>query len=111
MRVNTPAARVLSRFCRHMVLALLWLDATALVARAHGGMAGPDELGPPLFTSVALAFVCYWAVILWPSYKSRNPDTPSRKTKIGRSRKARKPARKATIPRQTGSLRQAGGDS
>ena len=49
----------------------LGLVATASLAHAHGGMAGPDELGPPLFTSAALAFVCYWVVILWPASKKR----------------------------------------
>src|SRR5215469_911860 len=39
---------------------------------AHGGMAGPGELGQPLGASIALAFVCYWAVILWPSRRSNN---------------------------------------
>ena len=46
-----------------------WILASASVGFAHGGMAGPDELGRPLGLSVAIAFVCYWAVILWPSRK------------------------------------------
>jgi hypothetical protein len=55
---------------------LLWLMGTPAVALAHGGMAAPDELGPPLFTSLALGFVCYWLVILWPSSK-RKDDAPT----------------------------------
>jgi hypothetical protein len=54
------------------------LLASASIAHAHGGMAGPDEIGPPLFTSFALGFVCYWLVILWPS--SRSKDDPRANT-------------------------------
>jgi hypothetical protein len=35
-------------------------------------MASADELGRPLGVSIALAFVCYWAVMLWPSRKGGN---------------------------------------
>ena len=65
---------------------LLWLMGTRAIAHAHGGMAGADELGPPLFTSVALGLVCYWLVILWPSSK-RNDDKP---TAAGRPSRARR---------------------
>ena len=43
--------------------------ASASMAFAHGGMASPDELGQPLALAGALAFVSYWAVMLWPSRK------------------------------------------
>ena len=46
-----------------------WILASASVGFAHGGMAGPDELGRPLGVSIAIAFVCYWAVMLWPARK------------------------------------------
>ena len=46
-----------------------WILASASVGFAHGGMAGPDELGRPLGLSIAIAFVCYWVVMLWPSRK------------------------------------------
>ena len=52
------------------------LLVTASTASAHGGMAGPDELGPPLFTSAALAFVCYWAVILANLEAASSDDAP-----------------------------------
>jgi len=52
----------------------LSLVATVSIAHAHGGMAGPDDLGPPLFTSAALAFICYWIVILWPTSKRNGSD-------------------------------------
>ncbi len=49
--------------------------AASAPAHAHGGMAGPDEIAPPLLTSIVLGFVCYWLVILWPSSKSKD-DAP-----------------------------------
>jgi len=53
--------------------------ASASAAHAHGGMAGPSEIGPPLLTSGALGFACYWLVMLWPSAKNRRtPDDPGK---------------------------------
>jgi len=60
---------------------LVYLTASVSTAHAHGGMAGPDELGPPLFTSAALAFVCYWLVILWPSSRNKNGTNPQSRRK------------------------------
>lgn len=37
-------------------------------------MVGPEELGPPLTISMALAFASYWLVLLWPAKK--NDDAP-----------------------------------
>jgi hypothetical protein len=54
------------------------LAASATAAFAHGGMASPGELGQPLGASIALAFVCYWVVILWPSRKSNNASQSGR---------------------------------
>ncbi|HKM99152.1 MAG TPA: hypothetical protein VJX23_01455 [Candidatus Binataceae bacterium] len=76
---------------RHRIASLcatvVWIAASASIASAHGGMAGPDELGRPLITSVILAAVCYWVVILWPS---RKPDTKGRSNTGGsRNRRAR----------------------
>ena len=51
---------------------LACLIASASLAHAHGGMAGPEELGPPIVTSGLLGFVCYWLVILWPSSKKKS---------------------------------------
>lgn len=68
-------------------------------AHAHGGMASADDLGPPLFTSAALAFGCYWLVILWPKAKRNNADgTPTEST--ARSRK-RQPATRRTRTKMT----------
>jgi hypothetical protein len=62
----------------HISMAVLaCLMASASLAHAHGGMAGPEELGPPIFTSGLLGFVCYWLVILWPSSKKKG-DTEVR---------------------------------
>lgn len=72
MRIPRRALR--QRIIRPGLSLVLSLVASASVAHAHGGMAGPDDLGPPLFTSAALAFICYWAVILWPASKRKRFD-------------------------------------
>jgi hypothetical protein len=60
--------------------------STASFALAHGGMAEPNELGPPLLTSAALGFACYWLVILWPSSKRKNsaPSPGGRRSRRNR---------------------------
>ena len=40
-------------------------------AYAHRGF-GPAELGIPIWTTVGLAVVCYWIVILWPASKKKD---------------------------------------
>jgi hypothetical protein len=65
------------RVWRISMAVLACLMASASLAHAHGGMAGPEELGPPIFTSGLLGFVCYWLVILWPSSKKKG-DTEVR---------------------------------
>ena len=57
---------------RGAIAAALWLLASASVAHAHGGIAGPDELGPPVITSTMLGIACYWIVMLWPSRRPPN---------------------------------------
>jgi len=69
---------------------LAWIAASASVATAHGGMAGPDELGRPLITSVILAAVCYWAVILWPSRKPKTKGRPDSGRSRNRSERPRR---------------------
>jgi len=62
---------------RRLIVSLVSFVALMVMAssaHAHGGMASADDLGPPLFTSAALAFVCYWLVILWPKSKRNNSD-------------------------------------
>jgi hypothetical protein len=61
---------------RGIVTALVWLVITAGVASAHGGMAGPDELGPPVGISVAIGLACYYLITLWP-HRSRGDDRES----------------------------------
>jgi len=63
-----------------------WTFASASAAFAHGGMAGPDELGQPLALSAAIAFLCYWAVVLWPSRKRNNRAQANRRKSPGRRR-------------------------
>src|SRR5712691_8966114 len=60
------------RVGRISIAVLACLMAVPSLAHAHGGMAGPEELGPPIFTSGLLGFVCYWLVILWPSSKKKD---------------------------------------
>jgi hypothetical protein len=59
----------INRLVRGACLAVLWLAVLASSAHAHGGIAGPDELGPPVITSALLGIACYWIVVLWPSRK------------------------------------------
>ena len=40
------------------------------LAYAHRGF-GPAELGLPIWTTVGIAVVCYWVVMLWPASKKK----------------------------------------
>ncbi|HJY84125.1 MAG TPA: hypothetical protein VKK81_23945 [Candidatus Binatia bacterium] len=64
---------------------LACLIASASLAHAHGGMAGPEELGPPIVTSGLLGFVCYWLVMLWPSVKKKGGTEVGPSTQRGSS--------------------------
>ena len=88
----------------------LGIIATASIAHAHGGMAGPDELGPPLLTSAALAFVCYWIVILWPASKRKGSDNtpPGKRMMAGKSRRYPMRTSKSDATRHTSQLRKIG---
>jgi len=52
---------------RATMVALFWAGIFASRAYAHGGIAGPDELGPPVITSAVLGIGGYWLMLLWPS--------------------------------------------
>jgi hypothetical protein len=52
---------------RAVTVALSWTAIFATCAHAHGGIAGPDELGPPVITSAVLGIGGYWLMLLWPS--------------------------------------------
>jgi hypothetical protein len=65
-----------SGLIRGIIVALVWTVIGAGVAHAHGGMAGPDELGPPLGISVGLGLACYYLITLWPA-RSRGDDRRS----------------------------------
>ena len=52
---------------RAVIVALLWTSLFAARAYAHGGIAGPDELGPPVMLSAVLGIGGYWLMLLWPS--------------------------------------------
>ena len=66
---------------RAVMAALLWTGLFAARAYAHGGIAGPDELGPPVITSAVLGIGGYWLMLLWPARRRPVAD------------KKRKPAR------------------
>jgi hypothetical protein len=59
--------RTVFRTLRAVMVALLWTGIFAARAYAHGGIAGPDELGPPVITSAVLGVGGYWLMLLWPS--------------------------------------------
>jgi hypothetical protein len=59
--------RIVIRSLRPFVVALLWTGIFAARAYAHGGIAGPDDLGPPVITSAVLGLGGYWLMMLWPS--------------------------------------------
>src|ERR1700736_1761806 len=88
------------RITRQGLSLVLVLVASASMAHAHGGMAGPDDLGPPLFTSAALAFVCYWVVILWPASKRKHsddaPDGKKMRAHENRRRRASRSSKRAS---------------
>jgi hypothetical protein len=64
---------------RAVMVGLLWSGVFAARAYAHGGIAGPDELGPPIITSAALGLGGYWLMQLWPS--RRRPALNNKKRK------------------------------
>lgn len=96
--------RIPGRIVRIGVATLTSMLASASAAHAHGGMAGPSELGPPLLTSGALGFACYWLVMLWPSAKKRRatPDGSGSKTgssaRLNEHSNSRKSARAKQTP-------------
>lgn len=77
--------RIISRSLRAAMIALLWTSVFAASAYAHGGIAGPDELGPPVITSAVLGIGGYWLMMLWPLRRRPVVD------------KKRRPARSAII--------------
>jgi len=64
---------------RAVLVALLWVGLFAARAYAHGGIAGPDDLGPPIITSAVLGIGGYWLMLMWPS--RRRPAVNDKKRK------------------------------
>ncbi len=95
MRMRGHGQHLRSRIGRTAIGAFVWILGAAPIAHAHGGMAGPDEIGPPLLTSAALGFACYWLVILWPSSKRKDNAPPSSKRSKRNRRSRRSAARKS----------------
>ncbi|HTJ09095.1 MAG TPA: hypothetical protein VL393_05345 [Candidatus Binataceae bacterium] len=52
---------------RAVLVALSWIGLFTACAYAHGGIAGPDDLGPPIITSAVLGVGGYWLMLMWPS--------------------------------------------
>jgi hypothetical protein len=78
------------RLIRSVITAGIWLVLWYSSASAHGGIAGPDELGPPVITASALGIAGYWTVMLWPSRrKSRTPDKRQSRFPNQRNRKSK----------------------
>lgn len=69
-----------SGLIRGAIAALLWTVIGAGVAHAHGGMAGPDELGPPVGISVGIGLACYYLITLWPARSRAGHNRSSGKT-------------------------------
>jgi hypothetical protein len=51
-----------------------WLITCTSLAHAHGGMVGPDELGPPVAISAGLGISGYWLMMLWPGSRRRRAN-------------------------------------
>jgi hypothetical protein len=77
-----------TRVLRSMIMAVIWIALWYSSASAHGGIAGPDELGPPVITAAALGIGGYWTVMLWPSRRDTQPR--SKTMKRGQNRLSRK---------------------
>ena len=72
-------------YSRALAIAVLLTAFSAAKAHAHGGIAGPDELGPPFITSAVLGIAGYWLMMLWPA-----------RARQSKAEQKRKPARRAT---------------
>jgi hypothetical protein len=53
-----------------LLMFLGWMLIGIGTAHAHGGMAGPDELGPPVGISVTIGLAAYFAITMWPARRS-----------------------------------------
>lgn len=65
-RMNRPFLMQCGAVFAPVFAALL---ASPSLVSAHG--MGLEEMGPPVATSITLAFACYWLMMLWPSGKSK----------------------------------------
>jgi len=83
-RENTM--RLLGGSMRAFIIALLWTSLFAARAYAHGGIAGPDELGPPVILSAALGIGGYWLMMLWPARGRSGVNDRKRRPARGRIR-------------------------
>src|SRR5437867_3276275 len=106
LRMTVPPVVVSRRAWRLSMAGLACLTVAPSLAHAHGGMAGPGELGPPIFTSGLLGFVCYWLVMLWPSPKKKgNPEVGSSRQNRDAPRTYRRAHKHAAHVKQVSRLR------
>ena len=81
-----------TKLFRSVIIAAIWLGLWYSSAYAHGGIAGPDELGPPVITATVLGIAGYWTVMLWPSRRNTGPRTKApRRTQNKLNRKSTAP--------------------
>ena len=69
---------------RSTMIAVIWVALWYSKASAHGGIAGPDELGPPVITAAVLGVAGYWTVMLWPARRKTQP--PAKRVKRSQNR-------------------------
>lgn len=65
------------RLSTHAILTVAGLLLLPLQASAHRGF-GAAELGVPIGTTIGLAIVCYWVVVLWPTSKKKRSGPGAR---------------------------------
>ncbi len=69
-----------TKLLRSVIVAFFWVMITAGVGHAHGGMAGPDEIGPPMGISVTIGLASYWIITLWPARRREDERKPASKS-------------------------------
>lgn len=69
-----------TKMLRSGIVAVVWLMIASGVGYAHGGMAGPDVIGPPMGISVAIGLASYWIITLWPARRRDDERKPANKS-------------------------------
>jgi hypothetical protein len=74
----------INRLLSALLATAIWIACGASAAHAHGGMAGPDEMGPPVGTSIAIGLACYYLITLWPSRHENDSKSSTRGSRRAR---------------------------